>query len=131
MKITGITAAATNGLSALNGAALVIAIGLIVVFLALIILTAIFWLFGKAMHRSSDSGAVKKVEHRALQHKPSSAMPQEGLSDEVVAVIAAAIAAMAPEGTRYAVRSIRRVHGARGERPVWAVAGIAENTRPF
>ena len=51
-----------------------------------------------------------------------------GVSDEVVAVIAAAVAAMAPEGNRYAVRRVSRV---RGERPVWAAAGIAENTRPF
>ena len=51
-----------------------------------------------------------------------------GISDEVVAVIAAAVASMAPEGKKYAVRSVSRT---RTERPVWAAAGIAESTRPF
>lgn len=51
-----------------------------------------------------------------------------GISDEVIAVIAAAVASMAPEGKKYTVRSVNRV---RSQRPVWAVAGLAESTRPF
>ena len=56
------------------------------------------------------------------------AVAADGISEEVVAVIAAAVAAMTPEGKRYAVRSVSR---ARGDRPVWAAAGVAESTRPF
>ena len=46
-----------------------------------------------------------------------------------VAAIAAAVAMMAPEGKRYAVKSVSRKDA--GGRSVWAAAGIADNTRPF
>lgn len=137
MEITGIAAVAAEKLNAsvvLSDAALVIAIGVIVVFMALIILTAIFWVFGKVAHRNSEAASsntndVQEVKQYAAQAAiPSAVKKQEGLSDEVVAVIAATVAAMAPEGKKYAIRSVRR---ARSERPVWAAAGVAENTRPF
>ena len=50
------------------------------------------------------------------------------VSEEVVAAIAAAVMSMAPEGKQYVIRSVSRT---RGERPVWAAAGLAESTRPF
>lgn len=132
MRITGLAAAAAaNGADVLSDAALVIVIGMIVVFAALIVLTAIFWIFGKAMHKNpTNSADIKEVK----QFVPQAATPvkqPEGISSEVIAVIAAAVAAMAPEGTQYTVRSVRKVRNTRGDRPVWAAAGIAENTRPF
>lgn len=63
---------------------------------------------------------------------PTAAAPapavEDGISDEVVAVIAAAVAAMSEGGKAYTLRSVSQV---RGQRPVWAAAGLAENTRPF
>jgi sodium pump decarboxylase gamma subunit len=125
-----------NGESILTESGLVIMIGLVVVFATLIVLTAIFWLFGRASSYREKPATSKPdaEEHKETESllvaaplpvKPSI---QSGISEEVVAVIAAAIASMTPEGTGYAIRSVRR---ARGERPVWAAAGVAENTRPF
>ena len=45
------------------------------------------------------------------------------------AAIAAAVARMAPEGKRYALKSVSRKDA--GGRSAWAAAGIADNTRPF
>ena len=111
------------------------------VFAVLILLTAIFWLFGKAMG-AGKAGKKERVSPDAQQPAakpvtvsapapasvPAAPVAADGISEEVVAVIAAAVAAMTPEGKRYAVRSVSR---ARGDRPVWAAAGVAESTRPF
>ena len=54
---------------------------------------------------------------------------EDGIEEEVVAVIAAAIAAMgASSGKKLALRSIKT---AKSSRSAWAAAGIADNTRPF
>ena len=59
---------------------------------------------------------------------PVAPVVEDGVSEEVVAAIMAAVSCMAPQGTTYRVRSIGRV---RGERSAWAAAGVAEATRPF
>ncbi len=119
----------------LGDAGMTILIGLVVVFAVLILLTLIFMLFGKVVHRggqapSTEISAVPKVpaQPSTVSSTPAAPIVEDGVSDEIVAAIAAAIAAMAPEGKTYAVRRIGR---ARGERPVWATAGLMEHTRPF
>ena len=119
----------------LSGAGLTILIGLVVVFAALIVLVLIFWLFGKLVHREekpavpAQKAAVSApVAPAAVPAPVPGLMRGDGISDEVVAVIAAAVAAMAPEGKRYAIRQVQRA--TRG-RSAWAAAGIAENTQPF
>ena len=116
----------------LSGAGLTILIGLVVVFAALIVLVLIFWLFGKLVHREekpavpAQKAAVSApVAPAAVPAPVPGLMRGDGISDEVVAVIAAAVAAMAPEGKRYAIRRATR------GRSAWAAAGIAENTQPF
>lgn len=115
-------------------AGMTILIGLVVVFSVLILLTFIFWLFGKIAGGSSKKITVPKAAAAEPAAKPAPAprpVPptvQAGISEEIVAVIAAAVAAMEPDGKRYAVRSVSR---ARSQRPVWGMAGISENTRPF
>ena len=54
-----------------------------------------------------------------------------GISQEIVAVIAAAIAAMAPEGTRYAIRRVSRIPRTATGRSAWSMAGLLQNTKPF
>lgn len=55
---------------------------------------------------------------------------QPGISGEVVAAIAAAVAMY--EGPQAVVRSIRKVNVVNvGSRNPWAAAALAENTRPF
>ncbi len=134
---TALSAAGSAG-EVLGEAGMTVVIGLVVVFSVLILLTFIFWLFGKVMSGAGGKKAAPSSQEKAdampavSAPAPVPAAPAPvvsgGVSDEVVAVIAAAVAAMAPEGKRYAVRRVSRV---RGERPVWAAAGIAENTRPF
>jgi len=126
--IAAVAAGSAGGSNVLGSAAQVVVIGVVVVFLALVALTAVFWVFGRAAYRKSDHVADEEAAEPDFQPMAPPMEFQEDISDEIVAVIAAAVAAMAPDGVKYAVRKVRRV---RGERPVWAAAGIAENTRPF
>lgn len=120
----------------MSGAGMTILTGLVVVFAVLILLTFIFYLFGKVAHRpskaSDGAGSPAPAPETATVSVPKAVPPapmvEDGISDEVVAVIAAAVAAMSEGGRQYTLRSVSRV---RGQRPVWAAAGLAENTRPF
>lgn len=99
-------------------------IGVVVVFATLVVLTLIFILFGKVMHRPKKEApavpAPKPKPAAAPKIAPTPAV-QDGIPEEVVAVIAAAVASMAPEGKRYAVRKVSRVREGRrsGRRPAW------------
>ena len=109
--------------------------GILVVFAALILLIILISVFGKATNIKvgGKKPAARKTEQpspakSAVAAAPAAPAVQAGISDEIVAVIAAAVASM--EGSdRLAVRSIRRAP-AQG-RSAWASAGIAELTRPF
>lgn len=107
--------------------------GLIVIVCATIAVALILvWSSGKkAGRRSVEEDDVDVAESAVLQSDSLSGLVQDGISEEVVAVIAAAVAAMAPEGTQYTLRSVHHVSRVKGERPVWAAAGLAESTRPF
>lgn len=126
------TLASVKASEVILDALFVIAIGMIVVFIALILLTAIFWLFGKFMQQGQKTSV---FEEKGVNNDTSSEphilpeipVAEAGISEEVVAVISAAVAAMSADGKRYTVRRVRRVVN----RPVWAAAGIAESTRPF
>lgn len=104
--------------------------GLAIVFIALIVLIVLVASMGKAMNPVKDK---KPTPVKNIESSPAkSAVPviEEGISDEVVAVIAAAIASISEStGTAYAVRGIKRA--AKSGRPAWAVAGLNENTRSF
>ena len=125
----------------LDEAVLDVAVGFCLVLGVLILLIAIFWVFGKVMVAATGKPKQPKVKAEKPQ-KAAKAAPApapapapvsapivgDGVDDEVIAVIAAAVAAMAPAGCTYAVRRVER---ARASRPVWAAAGVLENTRPF
>lgn len=119
----------TASAAAYPSAGMVVLIGLVVVFAVLLLLTFVFWLFGKAAggNRATASTPTPAPTVSAV---PAAPAVTDGVPDEVVAVIAAAVAAMSSEGTQYTIRRIRPA-AAHGTRPVWAAAGIAENTRPF
>ncbi len=114
----------------------VVVAGVLIVFAVLLLLVGVFYLFGAVM---KGKGSKNKIEHTAKQNNtpvvkkaaPKAAAPvvQEGIPAEVVAAISAAIAQM-EGGNSFTIRSIRRRQPA-GTRPTWAMAGIAENTRPF
>lgn len=119
----------------LGGAGMTVLIGLVVVIGTLLLLTGIFYLFGYIMSGADRKAKKKATEKKAADSAPApAAVPtapvvQDGISGEVVAAIAAAVAMMAPEGKRYAVRSVSRKDAA--GRSAWAAAGVADNTRPF
>lgn len=118
----------------LGDAGMVVLIGLVVVIATLLVLTGIFYLFGYIMDSADRKAKKAKEKEKAETSAPAPApvnepAVQDGISGEVVAAIAAAVAMMAPEGKRYAVKSISRKDA--GGRSAWAAAGIADNTRPF
>ena len=125
--------ASQNSIQVTDG--MTVVIGLLVVFAVLLALTGIFYLFGFVMDKASAPKKSKKEAQAPAKvaAAPAASAPapvvQEGISGEVVAAIAAAVAMMAPEGKRYAVKSVARANG--NGRSAWAAAGVADNTRPF
>ena len=112
------------------------ATGMIVVFAVLIILIIIVAVLGRIMYTAAGKNretAKKEPAPVAEPVKQPSPAPvlyaEEGVSPEVVAAISAAVAVMlSGEGKAFRIRSVRRV---RESRPVWSMAGLQENTRPF
>ena len=102
----------------------VIAIGFTVVFLVLLLLTVIFKMFGVAMsgvqkEQEAPAPAVKAVvpapapvaapivgNTETVSSKPD---VDGGIPAETVAVISAAVASVAPAGSQYAVKGIRKL----------------------
>jgi len=129
--------AAQTGSSLVVSDGMTVVIGLAVVLSTLAVLTGIFYLFGYVMDminkpkksKAAAPAAKAAPAAPAVPAKPAAPAVQSGIPGEVVAAIAAAVAMMAPEGKRYAIKSVSR-KDANG-RSAWAAAGIADNTRPF
>ena len=123
----------------LGDAGMTVLIGMVVVMATLIALTLVFYLFGFIMSSADRKAKKQKMKEQkaaasapvaqAAPVAPAAPVVQHGIPAEVVAAIAAAVAMMAPEGKRYAVKSVSRRDA--GGRSAWAAAGIADNTRPF
>lgn len=112
-------------------AGMVLVIGLVVVFAVLLLLTFVFWLFGKIVGGGNENPSAPAIP-KPVKKAPAP-VPQpvtDGVPDEVVAVIAAAVAAMSDGTTQYAIRRIRPA-SVGATRSAWAAAGLADNTRPF
>ena len=110
--------------SILADAGSVIAIGFMVVFLVLLLLTAIFKIFGVAMSGARDEQEASAPVAKAVAPVAASAAApivgntetvsskpdvDGGVPAEEVAVISAAVASVAPAGTQYAVKSIHKL----------------------
>ena len=110
--------------------------GMVVVFLALIGLWAIVALFDRIFsardHKpqapaQSGKPAAPSAPVSAPKGNIQAAMQiEEGISDEIIAVIAGAIAISS--GGVGVIRSVRRVREVRSS---WAQAGLMQNTQPF
>ena len=102
----------------------VIAIGLTVVFLVLLLLTMIFKIFGVAMSGVEDEKETPIPVVKAAVPAPAPAAApivgntetvsskpdvDGGVPAETVAVISAAVASVAPAGSQYAVKGIRKL----------------------
>ena len=110
--------------------------GLLIVFSVLVILTLIFRLFGLI---TDISGGKSERKQKNVPPPPApvpvpvkaapAATSDAGIvSDEIIADIAAAIAAYDSSGS-YTIRSVKCV--AASSRPAWHAAGVLDNTRPF
>ncbi len=110
----------------MSDAGMTILIGLVVVFAVLLLLTGVFKLFGIAMSKANEgemSAARRDVSAVVPKTVPAPAVVpvvgnvapvttvpqvQNGIPEETVAVISAAVAMLAPAGVQYAVSGIRR-----------------------
>lgn len=115
-----------------NVAAVVIT-GMVVVFIGLILLIwfvqILGFLFTKfAKSKDNNDSDVVSDKRKTVSSAPAPVV-EDGISDEVVAVIAATIAAMgAKSGKKLVLKSVRTAKPQRNE---WAFAGLLDNTRPF
>lgn len=105
--------------------------GLVVVFVALIILIVFVSIMGKIFDFFQGNKKEKKNNNLTETVAPK-AVPameiEDGISDEVVAVIAAAVASMSGN---FALKSVKRVSAKSSRRGAWGVQGIAESTQVF
>lgn len=111
----------------------VVLAGLVIVFAVLLILVVCCWLMGLFFQKKKGKPAVKQEKKEepvkaVKQAEKPAPQVQAGISGEVVAAIAGALACMLGDQGSFRVRSIRR---AKGSRPAWNAAAISENTRPF
>ncbi len=110
--------------SILSDAGIVIAIGLTVVFMVLLLLTGVFKVFGVIMsagdHEEEIPAATPPVAPAPVAAPAApivgntetvSSKPEVdgGVPAETVAAISAAVASVAPVGTQYAVKGIRKL----------------------
>jgi sodium pump decarboxylase gamma subunit len=120
----------------------IIITGLVVVFIALIILIGVVQLTGRIVSKSAfapkpqnpSAPTPPPAKTVAPAAAPAAPAVQQGIAQETVAVISAAVAAFMEEeapGTAYSVASIQKSAPSRAQRPVWGFAGMQQNTRPF
>ena len=108
--------------------------GLTIVFIALVILIIFVSIMGNLLNAKKDkpSEPDKKQDSDAKKNTKSLPAPvvEDGISDEIIAVISAAVAAMSDSstGSSFVIRGIKK---SKVGRPVWSMAGIQENTRSF
>ena len=111
--------------------------GFVVVFVVLILLIVIVTLYGKIITSIQNRGKKNKTmteepsrpEPAAVVTKAEEAeIDDDGaISDEIIAVIAAAVDAVCGEKP-HRVKSVRK---SRNTRSAWSRAGVLDNTRPF
>ena len=118
--------------------------GMVVVFLALILLIVIISLLGKVFDNYNNkkknevatvknTAPVKPVSVPKAEPVPVPVIEQSNEDeDEIIAVISSAVAMMSlADGKNYRVKSVKAINGVSSGRPAWSMAGLRENTRPF
>ena len=119
----------------------VVLTGFVVVFAMLILLIFIIKIYSaivqKAQNAGSNSKKGKDKKDEKSAEKPvatpapavTASTATDGISDEVVAVISAAVATMYGSSEKARIKSIKK--SSDGGRSAWAKAGVLDNTRPF
>ncbi len=109
----------------------VVITGLVVVFIGLVLLILLVSIYGKLFDVINGRAARKAEEAKKAAEAAKAAAPvvEDGIEEETVAVIMAAISAMSSaEGKKLVLKSVKT---AKPQRPAWSTAGIIDNTRPF
>ncbi|MGN0594265.1 MAG: OadG family transporter subunit [Hominimerdicola sp.] len=116
----------------------VVITGIVVVFIALILLILLVSLYGKIFEKINNRNAAKaaalaeadkKEPAPAVTAAPAAPVIEDGIEEETVAVIMAAISAMSiTSGKNLVLKSVKT---AKPQRSAWSSAGVIENTRPF
>lgn len=108
--------------------------GLVIVFVALILLIFMVWLMGKVFEAIKGNKQTKTESAANVANAVSAPVSAAGTGaddDEVIAVISAAVAMMAQEsGTALQIKSITPARK-KPARNAWAAAAAAESTRSF
>lgn len=112
--------------------------GFVVVFAVLLILIGIIKGYGilvmkfekmvkekKAQKETASAKLVAPVQQKPVQVTETA---ESGISDEIVAVIAAAVDSMYGSSGKARIKSIKKSDNSRS---AWSKAGILDNTRPF
>lgn len=119
----------------------VVLTGFVVVFAMLILLIFIIKIYSAIVQKAQSAGSNSKKGKKNKDEKPAekpAAAPAhvvtasaatDGISDEVVAVISAAVATMYGSSEKARIKSIKK--SSDGGRSAWAKAGVLDNTRPF
>jgi len=118
----------------------VILTGFVVVFAVLLLLIIIIKIYSAIVNKAQSAGfkVKKKVETPGKPEKtvtkaePVKEQPAQtqtdGIPDEVIAVISAAVATMYGGKDKVRIKSVKK---SGSKRSAWANAGVIENTRPF
>lgn len=119
----------------------VVLTGFVVVFAMLILLIFIIKIYSAIVQKAQSAGSNSKKGKKNKDEKPAekpvaapapvvtASATTDGISDEVVAVISAAVATMYGSSEKARIKSIKK--SSDGGRSAWAKAGVLDNTRPF
>ncbi len=107
---------------------------IVVVFATLVMLSLVIGLFGNLGAQGKTKPAAKPMPAKPVPAPAPTVAPAAPAvigedEDEIAAVIAAAVAMMAPAGVTYRVRRITPASG--HGRSEWAAAAVRQNTMPF
>lgn len=105
--------------------------GIVVVFVMLFLLILIIQIYGAIVYKATNKAEKKKKVETVVEKSVTAPVPtvnSNGVSDEVVAVISAAVASMYGSTEKVKIKSIKK---SSATRTPWANAGVLNNTRPF
>lgn len=146
MNLTALSVAQTASNTASNAltmtekgiiSAKVVLTGIVVVFAMLLLLILIIAVYGKIVSSLTNRAENKRKAKESAKVEDTQVSPAKipapvantnGISDEVVAVISAAVASMYGSTDKVKIKSIKKSSAARS---AWANAGVLNNTRPF
>lgn len=141
MNFSGIAALANTAELSLAekgiASAKVVLTGFVVVFAVLVLLIVIIKIYSSIVTMAQQKGNKKTKVAEKPKESPAPTAPvttapatvaDDGVNEEIIAVISAAVATMYGSPEKARIKSIKKSSGGRS---AWANAGLLDNTRPF